>query len=279
MEGIGMETNSKGHQPSPVAQGHRHRRLRSTTALSKSILGRVVAVAVTTGLAIGALSAAAPRTASAVASTIKADEGVRECTNVNDASCYAWTTLKATTGVTMKCWRDEGGQRWYWVVGPGIQGFVRAARVSSPTTVGYCDNTPSAYRAVRWAGSQLKQRTYTQPVTGKTIDSYGWCLLFVHDAWVFGGRQIGSRPRAIDFWNSPPSGTKVATTSTNAPVGALVFWKGTAQYPEGHVAISVGSGRAISTYEGTTATDQIHMINIATRNSKVPGRYLGWVQY
>jgi cell wall-associated NlpC family hydrolase len=208
-------------------------------------------------------------------STMKAATNVRACTNTADASCAPWTTISGT--VAMRCWRDESGIRWFWVDGAGKQGFVPATSVanqwlSSP----YCDNTPSRYRAVRWAGLQLKQTVYTRP-NGQAQDSRGFCLGFVADAWTVGGRNIGSRSRAIDFWNSPPSGTKVATSSVNAPVGALVFWRGTSQFPEGHVAISIGDGYAISTLERTTTT--IHVLNLAQRNAELPGRYLGWIQY
>jgi len=240
----------------------------------KVLLSLLTLTLAASGLVLGGASPAG-------ASTISVSTPVRACTNLADGSCYAWTSFPAGTPVTMRCWRDEssyaGTVRWFWVDGPR-QGFVSANHVSGQIAVPHCNTKPNV-QAVRWAGTQLKQITYKDPVTAATIDSRGLCLKFVHDAWRYAGKEIGSRPRAIDFWNSPPSGTRVATTSVNAPVGALVFWRGTSAFPEGHVAISIGDGYAITTDESTIAGDTIQVMNIARRNSLLPGRYLGWIQY
>jgi hypothetical protein len=214
-------------------------------------------------LVAGALVAGAQP---AAASTITTSTPVRACTNLADASCAAWTTLPAGSTVTMRCWRDQssyaGTVRWFWVDGPGRQGFVSANHVRSQTSVPHCNTKPSV-QAVRWAGTKLKENIYQYR-----------CLAFVHDAWKYAGREIGSRATAQAFWNSPPSGTRVATSSTAAPVGALVFWRsGT----DGHVAISIGDGYVISTLERTFTA--VHVFKIADRNAARPGTYLGWIQY
>jgi hypothetical protein len=52
-----------------------------------------------------------------------------------------------------------------------------------------------------------------------------------------------------------------------------VFWWGTSGYPDGHVALSVGGGFAISTEERSSST--VHVLSIADRNA-YPKPYAGW---
>lgn len=175
----------------------------------------------------------------------------------------------------MKCWRDEssylGTVRWFWVDGPGAQGFVSANRASSHTLVPSC-STIRAYQAARWAGTKLKHNDYV-----------GECLAFVSAAWSYSGKSIcsgcNSSTTAYQYWSNSSywsgKGTRVATRSVQAPVGAAVFWGPVAGYPEGHVAISIGDGYAISTYERSTTS--IHILKISERNATHP--YLGWISY
>jgi hypothetical protein len=152
----------------------------------------------------------------------------------------------------MRCWTDEssyaGTNRWFWIDGNGVQGFVSANNISTQTTVGWCNSMPEM-QAVRWAGSHL----------GEQYD-VNWCLQFVHDAWVNWGSgiDIGSAPDAVTYWNNHPA--QRVPGAVYAPVGALVFWGPTAGNPYGHVAISIGDAYAISTYERSTY--EVHVLNM-----------------
>jgi cell wall-associated NlpC family hydrolase len=125
-------------------------------------------------------------------------------------------------------------------------------------------NDPAEGSAVAWAEDQL--------------GSTGWdglCLQFVHDAYSQAGTEISSQSTAsdsaIDFWNGY-GGTK-NPASTDPPVGALIFYDATSYNPYGHVAISVGNGRAISSEERDNTG--VHTFDIATRDASYTD--LGWL--
>jgi cell wall-associated NlpC family hydrolase len=209
-----------------------------------------------------AFVAAAP----ASASTISATTPVRACTNLKDTSCAGWTTLPAGATVTMRCWFDQapayaGTVRWFWVTGNGVQGFVSANRVSNQWKKAPGCASDRKIQAVRWAGSRLKENVYV-----------GRCQAFVHDAWLFAGREIGGADTAYHYWQKNPKGYARAYDG-KPPVGALVYWKPTPGFPEGHVAISIGSGRVVSTYE--RSTKPVHIFRIADRNKTHP--YAGYL--
>jgi cell wall-associated NlpC family hydrolase len=189
---------------------------------------------------------------------------VRMCTNLGDASCGTIWNLAAGTQVTMRCWIDEssyaGTVRWFWISGAGVAGFVSANQVSAQTSVGWCGND-SQVKAIRWAARYLNENAYV-----------GWCLSFVHDAWINAGRDIGSSPTAVKYWNANPRGYARGYDAT-PPAGALVFWKNDSYSPDGHVAISIGNGWAISTYE--RSTQPVHVMSIADRNRTKP--YAGYL--
>jgi cell wall-associated NlpC family hydrolase len=218
-------------------------------------LGRLAVAA-----AVICLAAAAP----AEASLINTATPVRACTNVADTGCYGWTSLPKGATVTMRCWFDQskyaGTVRWFWVSGNGVQGFVSANHVSKQSTTPWCGNDRKV-QAVRWAGTKLKENVYR-----------GWCQAFVHDAWSFAGRDIGRADTAYKYWLANPR-RYPRGTGTQPPVGALVYWRPAAGYPEGHVAISIGSGRVISTYERSTVP--VHIFRIADRNKTHP--YAGYL--
>jgi cell wall-associated NlpC family hydrolase len=199
------------------------------------------------------------------ASTINTSTKVRACTNLGDNSCgVTYATLYAGTSVTMRCWRDEsayaGTVRWFWVAGGGVEGFVSANYVSSQSSVRHCNEYPHV-QAARWAGTKLLHTDYD-----------GWCLRFVRLAWSYAAKDIGSADTAYLYWRSNPKGY-AKYGGDNPPVGALVFWGPTAGYREGHVAISIGAGRAISTYERSYRG--VHVMVIKDRNQTHP--YLGYM--
>ena len=239
----------------------------------------------------GLVGAAEP----AGASTISVATPIRLCTNLADTtSCYAWSSFPAGTQVTMRCFRDQssygGTVRWFWVDGPGKQGFVSASSIpdSSQVPTPHCDNPKSNYNAVRFAGSKLRETSYTGGHCNCVINSVGACLQFVHDAHLFAGRHIGhpntARAWAIDFWNAPPTGVKRTRTqvggSTQAPVGALVFWSGTRRSPKDTWRSASVTAGAITTDQSTLPGTAIQVVNIATRNAAIGvNRYLGWIEY
>lgn len=184
---------------------------------------------------------------------------VRMCTNLADASCRPVWNLPAQTTVSMRCWIDEssyaGTPRWFWVTGGGVAGFVSANHVSRQTRVGWCGNDLQV-KAIRWAGSHLDEDFEA-----------GWCQRFVRRAYQAAGRDIGSASTAANYWRANPR--RYGRTGTAAPpAGNLAYWNGTARYPDGHVALSIGNGWAISTEE--RGTRQVHVMSIADRNKTKP---------
>jgi hypothetical protein len=133
----------------------------------KRILAQLFVVATVAAAAIGV--AAPPAFASSPYTN--ASTAVRHCTYLPDPSCQQikWF-IPPNTPVSMRCWTDEspyaGTNRWFWIDGNGVQGFVSANSISAQTTVGWCTNMPEM-QAVRWAGSHL----------GEQYD-INWCLQF-----------------------------------------------------------------------------------------------------
>jgi hypothetical protein len=79
-------------------------------------------------------------------SYINASVAVRYCTNTNLTGCSVLgPTLATNTAVTMACWKDASGHRWFYVTSSsGVVGFVTAGYVSRQATVDGC----GAHRAV-----------------------------------------------------------------------------------------------------------------------------------
>lgn len=219
----------------------------------------------------------------ASAATAKVAAPVRACTNTAKAACAPWTTLLPGP-VTPRCWRDESGFRWFWtagnerVQGRTVEGFVLQSQLSSyRTDLPYCENIQTI-RAARWAGDNLGTKNYYN--NGNSL-----CLQFMRDAWAYAKRAIGppSGPTVTaQQWYSANYSHKQhgAKTDLKPPVGALVFWGPRQGSPVGHVALSIGGGWTISSYERSTIP--VHILEIAVRNSwevKTYGKtsYEGWI--
>lgn len=84
--------------------------------------------------------------------------------------------------------------------------------------------------------------------------------------------QAGDSSSTVRFWDSY-AGTK-HPPSDNPPPGALVFWGATSSNPYGHVAISEGSGKAVSTLERSYSG--VHEMTIAYRDQQGYGQ-LGYI--
>lgn len=122
----------------------------------------------------------------------------------------------------------------------------------------------AAEKAIGWISARIGSTAYD-----------GYCLAAVYQAYLSAGRNITaglpyaqSHDTAYSYWtvaaNRHPG-------DRNPPRGALVFFRSAAGAP-GHVAISLGGGQMISTYDGRTLA--IHTMAISSYD---PSRYLGWV--
>lgn len=222
---------------------------------------------------VHAAAPANPRT------TIMALSWVRDCSSTNDTICPAFDTLYAGTTVQMQCYKNDSAWtgRWasnLWFLvsvsdGPsqGVIGYVHSSYVSWPQpVVGPCDNLATE-RAVLWAVNGIG--TQGIPCDDRRVcpGYYGWCLQFMADSYRYGaGINIGSAGSAALWWQAAGSRQKA---NWNAPRGSLVFWE-TGTY--GHVAMSLGGGRAVSTWVGKNS--KIHVI---TKLGGIGLKYIGWV--
>ena len=156
------------------------------------------------------------------------------------------------------------------------EGFVAKSDIrNAPGGLADCDTKahPAIYAAANALG-WMKQN-----------HEAGACLQFVQDAWTGAGKPIPNAADPIHWWNkfSLSYGTKARATSGNSryrtpPRGALVFWGPKTGSPVGHVAISMGNGSLVSTEEGSTPGNAVHLLTISHRNSDgYAGVYLGWV--
>jgi hypothetical protein len=113
-------------------------------------------------------------------------------------------------------------------------------------------NPRSAEAAVQWALSQV----------GVNRDS-GFCLRFVDLAF---GRGSGPASAHMVWTGSDPS---LHHTSGIPPRGSVVVWSSAIGGGHGHIAISLGDGRMIS-----TTSSQVSILSIA---GFADSAYLGWM--
>ena len=149
--------------------------------------------------------------------------------------------------------------------GLGFAGTANASPDASYATPALAvASDPAEGSAVAWAEDQLSSTQWD-----------GECLQFVDNAYSQAGANIDSESSstysAIDYWNGY-TGTK-NPASTDPPVGALIFYGATSTNPYGHVAMSVGNGRAISSDERDNSG--VHTFDIATRDASYSD--LGWI--
>jgi hypothetical protein len=207
---------------------------------------------------------------SAEAAVVAANTPVYWCTSTT-ATC---TTPFATAAgrAKMVCWTDDRiptgyrYPRWFYVrTASGVTGFVKAETVRRQVRKPNC-STRRGLRATAWGLGQVGSAAYQL-----------LCLQFTYDAYINTGTRfpgpLGPNVTAWQWWNAQPAGRR--NSDLNPPRGALVFWQPVAGNPEGHVALSIGNGWAVSTREG--GTNEIHLLNIAQRNAVAP--YAGWVSW
>lgn len=139
-------------------------------------------------------------------------------------------------------------------------------RESSSTTGTSVDDVrsllPSGYRLWRSPAAAVAaaQRDIGRGGTSRR------CLEFV-GTW-YGGMSRGMQ-LAIDVWRQAPDRMK-HPRDTSAPLGALVCW-GTGLGAAGHIALSIGGGRMITTGVNGGRVAQMRIADYS------PSNYLGWM--
>lgn len=125
------------------------------------------------------------------------------------------------------------------------------AQVDELLPAGY-RNPRTAEQAVQWALSQV----------GVQRDS-GYCLRFVDLAY---GRTSGPAS-AYQVWTQSPA--SLHHVSGTPPRGAVVVWSSAIGGGHGHIAVSLGGGRMVSTTGGAVAVLDIQGF--------ADSAYLGWM--
>lgn len=190
---------------------------------------------------------------------------------------FDWTIVSTTAGTHIV----HNGMLWGWFDNSGAPGSL-----GCPTSDEYGWNEgvrqdfqggsmywhPGMNRAVRTSSSALTAIDWAD--AHKSDGEFqGWCLKFVLAAYSQANVDLGAgwpADYSADYYARYSK--HVLDKSTNPPPGAVVLWSGTPDYPDGHVALSIGGGYAISTTERDYPSG--HIMSIAERNQTKP--YAGW---
>jgi hypothetical protein len=259
--------------------------LSNNEAMKKHILVSAVVALVVSVCNVGAVSATS-------GTHIKSATYLRSCTYdmapeggaLNKHLCVPIRDLSLSTPLTMLCWKDDFGKRWFLVkIVDGFEGYVDEPSVGSQTTVPYCGNAGLVTQkvlAADWALLQVGQTETDAEVEAhySTSSHYWawWCYRFAHFAW-FKGTQVnslmGPSMTAQGAWNTYVAQGKATVRVPGQPIqpppyGAMVFWSyGT----DGHVGIAVGGNRVVDTKTPNGAAVKWEDLNGLGLN------YLGWV--
>lgn len=143
-------------------------------------------------------------------------------------------------------------------------GIPRCGNTPAPAPPAAPATNRTAEAAIGWMNARSGSTQYD-----------GYCLAAVYQAYLAAGRNITaglpfgpSHDTAYSYWTVAANRH---AGDRNPPRGALVFFRSAAGAP-GHVALSLGGGQMISTYDGRTRG--IHVMAISSYD---PSRYLGWV--
>ena len=220
----------------------------------------------------GALVTAVPEPAAAAAPTIVVSTPIRGCSyyrapagsGLNAGLCAPLETIPTGTQLTMLCWKDDYGERFFLVkLVSGHEGYVSASAVANQQTVNHCANAGLVTQkvlAVDWAFLTVGQSVAGQDViqrwpsaaswaTGPIGEYSGDCIKLAGFAWYKATGTTGYMADAIDVWNFYRSrGLAVAaSTGQPPPYGAMVFYDSRVGDPRGHVGIAAGRTRIVAT--------------------------------
>lgn len=123
---------------------------------------------------------------------------------------------------------------------------------------------PAGYRNGRTAGAAV---AWALSQVGSWRDA-GYCLRFVARYAYQRPWDGGSIPEAHVAWDNAPASLH-HPGSYDAPRGAVVLWDASIGGGAGHIAISLGDGRMVTTTSGAVA--------VRTIRTFAPNAYLGWM--
>jgi len=118
----------------------------------------------------------------------------------------------------------------------------------------------------------------SSPANGRVPNYYGYCLAFVYDAYVNGagvrphGGPVGATALAYQWYKDNHTATHGPPSDMTPAPGDFAVWGPTRPGGAGHIALSIGQGRVITTWDGMNSR-----IHVAQVSSIGPGHYLGWV--
>lgn len=215
------------------------------------------------------------------------------CTS-KQALCTSQTVTRnipKDTELRMVCWRDDRNPfdpndtgRWFYsVLDNGQEGYLWSAQVAGQTSTPNCSSinwiNVSDWVIGRDNGSYDSWRSREldgiyEPHGGGSNYWSGWCLAFASDAWYMAGGAPEKRySSAIDAWNAYAAKGQVDRTH-RPPRGAMVFFSGSTWTGYGHVAISIGNWRVVST-RGVDG-DNLPIYDFSHGFSNTTPGYLGW---
>ena len=234
----------------------------------------VCAVAVTSVLFAGVASAAsgtvnttsAPLSVRASASTSAKTVGtLKDGAKITIDCQTTGSSVKGKYG-TSKIWDHvpaKGGYVADSYVYTGSDGFVApecGGKSSGTCSAKGISNPRSCAQAVAWAKNHISKKY--------NANYYGMCDHIVGLAY---GRSASGHYDAISHWKSTPS--RYRHSGKAIPAGGLAFFSG-GSHGHGHVAISTGDGRLISTDIHGNGT--YTYTTISEIQSKWGQKYVGW---
>ena len=166
-------------------------------------------------------------------------------------------------------WPDEYVGIWQYSSAGGVPGWSGALDLNIAykdwdLMVGKKKEENMSTNAVSWAKSMVGKGGYA-----------GMCEKFVRTAFGFSAKYS----TATLAWQASKAAGPVHTNTYNAPAGVPVFW-GLTHEPAGHVAVSIGGGKAVST-SNKYGTPGICIIDIADYSKNAVGgtTYRGWAEF
>jgi hypothetical protein len=179
---------------------------------------------------------------------------------LNPGLCAPLMSLPQGTQLSMLCWKDDYGQRWFLIkTASGYEGYVQANAVGHQVTVSHCAAGGPVTRkvlAVDWAfltvgqtmgGEDIKYFYSAQSwAEGPRGEFSGDCIKLAHFAWYKATGVYSYMSDAINVWRFYSSRGLAGPANQPPPYGAMIFY-GTTIDPRGHVGIAAGGTRIVDT--------------------------------